>query len=63
MTKIVQEEIANESKLVKVLLHLGTGGHCDRWMTAVACRRPQMPLFQALIFEMHSKEKTGFLIS
>ena len=30
MTKIVQEEIANESKLVKVLLHLGTGGHCDR---------------------------------
>ena len=30
MAKIVQEEIANESKLVKVLLQLGTGGHLDR---------------------------------
>ena len=30
MAKIVQEEIANESKLAKVLLHLVTCGHCDR---------------------------------
>ena len=32
MTKIIQEEITRESKLVKVLLHLGIDGHCDRWM-------------------------------
>ena len=32
MAKIVQEEIANESNLVKLLLHLGTGGHCDCWI-------------------------------
>ena len=30
MAKIVQEEIANESKLVKLLLHLGIGSHCNR---------------------------------
>ena len=32
MAKIVQEEIANESKLVKLLLHLGIGSHCNCWM-------------------------------
>ena len=32
MAKIVQEEIANESKLVKVLLQLGIGSHCHRWI-------------------------------
>ena len=29
MAKIVQEQIANESKLVKLLLHLGIGSHCN----------------------------------
>ena len=37
MAKIVQEEIENKSKLVKVLLHRGIGGHCDRWMKLFGC--------------------------
>ena len=48
VAKIVQEGIANKSKLAKVLLHLGTGSHCDRWIKLFSglrrCYGGQWPL-------------------
>ena len=53
MAKIVQEEIANESKLVKVLLQLGTGGHLDRssWPLNKAFGQSQMLLWWSMTID------------
>ena len=56
MAKNVQEEIANESKLVKVLLYLGTGGHSDYcdylfWPTTMESPNRRVLGFESLIIK------------